>query len=244
MRHVFPDEKIESYNDAIGCVLNACTPDPARRNVLVAHQFVAGAACCESEDVSVGGVDSVDASLFDGFDYVALGHLHSPQKVGRDTLRYCGTPLKYSFSEAHQHKSITFVDLGEKGCVDISTEPLTPLHDLREVRGSYLELTDRRTYEGTATDDYLHITLTDEQDVPDALARLRVIYPNLMQLDYDNQRTRRQQEICAPERTESISPLEHLAAFYQLQNNQPLTAEQTAFCQALIEEIWKEGDTV
>ena len=107
-----------------------------------------------------------------------------------------------------------------------------------------MELTDRSRYEGTAVDDYLHITLTDEQDVPDALARLRVIYPNLMQLDYDNQRTRQQQEICAPERTESISPLEHLAAFYQLQNNQPLTAEQTAFCQALIEEIWKEGDTL
>ena len=107
-----------------------------------------------------------------------------------------------------------------------------------------MELTDRRNYDGTAVDDYLHITLTDEQDVPDALARLRVIYPNLMQLDYDNQRTRQQQEICAPERTESISPLEHLAAFYQLQNNQPLTAEQTAFCQALIEEIWKEGDTL
>lgn len=192
----------------------------------------------------MGGVDSVDAALFDAFDYVALGHLHSPQKVGRETLRYCGTPLKYSFSEAGQHKSATFVELGAKSEVHITTAPLTPRHDLRGLRGSYMELTDRSRYEGTAVDDYLYITLTDEQDVPDALARLRVIYPNLMQLDYDNQRTRQQQEICAPERTESISPLEHLAAFYQLQNNQPLTAEQTAFCQALIEEIWKEGDTL
>ena len=179
-----------------------------------------------------------------GFDYVALGHIHRPQKVGREALRYCGTPLKYSFSEAGQRKSATFVELGAKGEVHITTAPLTPRHELRGLRGSYMELTDRRCYEGTAVDDYLHITLTDEQDVPDALARLRVIYPNLMQLDYDNQRTRQQQEISAPERTESISPLEHLAAFYQLQNNQPLTAEQTAFCQALIEEIWKEGDTV
>ena len=186
----------------------------------------------------------VDAALFDAFDYVALGHLHSPQKVGRETLRYCGTPLKYSFSEAGQRKSATFVELGAKGEVHITTAPLTPRHELRGLRGSYMELTDRRCYEGTAVDDYLYITLTDEQDVPDALARLRVIYPNLMQLDYDNQRTRQQQEISAPERTESISPLEHLAAFYQLQNNQPLTAEQTAFCQKLIEEIWKEGDTV
>ena len=225
-------------------MLNFCTPDPARRNVLVAHQFVAGAAVCESEEPSVGGVDSIDVSLFEGFDYVALGHLHSPQKVGRDTVRYAGSPLKYSFSEAHQHKAALFVTLGEKGSVRFEAAPLTPRHDLRELRGSYMELTDRRNYDGTAVDDYLHITLTDEQDVPDALARLRVIYPNLMQLDYDNQRTRQQQEICAPERTESISPLEHLAAFYQLQNNQPLTAEQTAFCQELIEEIWKEGDTV
>lgn len=242
VRHVWPDEPVESYNDALACVLRHCKPDPAHRSVLVAHQFVAGAVCCESEEVSVGGVDSVDAGLFDGFDYVALGHLHSPQKVGRDTVRYCGTPLKYSFSEARQHKSATFVELGPKGEVSITTAPLTPKHDLREVRGSYMELTDRRKYAGTATDDYLHITLTDEQDVPDALARLRVIYPNLMRLDYDNLRTRQDQEITAPERTENITPLEHFAAFYQLQNNQPLTAEQADFCQQLIEDIWKEGE--
>ena len=242
VRHVWPDEPVESYNDALACVLRHCPPDPAHRSVLVAHQFVAGAACCESEEVSVGGVDSVDTSLFDAFDYVALGHLHSPQKVGRDAVRYCGTPLKYSFSEADQHKSATFVEFGLKGEVSITTAPLTPKHDLREVRGSYMELTDRRNYDGTAVDDYLHITLTDEQDVPDALARLRVIYPNLMRLDYDNLRTREDQEITAPERAESITPLEHFSAFYQLQNNQPLTAEQAAFCQQLIEEIWKEGE--
>lgn len=242
VRHVWPDEPVETYNDALACVLRHCPPDPEHRSVLVAHQFVAGAACCESEEVSVGGVDSVDASLFDAFDYVALGHLHSPQKVGRDTVRYCGTPLKYSFSEARQHKSACFVELGPKGEVSITTAPLTPKHDLREVRGSYMELTDRRRYADTAVDDYLHITLTDEQDVPDALARLRVIYPNLMRLDYDNLRTREDQQITAPERAESITPLEHFSAFYQLQNNQPLTAEQAAFCQQLIEEIWKEGE--
>ena len=242
VRHIYPDEPIESYNDALGCVLRRCAPDPARRSVLVAHQFVAGAAACESEEPSVGGLDCVDAALFDGFDYVALGHLHSPQKVGRDTLRYCGTPLKYSFSEAHQHKSATFVELGPKGEVTLSTAPLTPKHDLRELRGSYMELTDRRSYAGTATDDYLHITLIDEQDVPDALARLRVIYPNLMRLDYDNLRTRTQADLDAPAQTEQKTPLEHFAAFYALQNNQPLSAEQAAFCQQLIETLWKEED--
>ena len=242
VRHIYPDEPIESYSDALGCVLRRCAPDPARRSVLVAHQFVAGAAACESEEPSVGGLDCVDAALFDGFDYVALGHLHSPQKVGRDTLRYCGTPLKYSFSETHQHKSATFVELGPKGEVTLSTAPLTTKHDLRELRGSYMELTDRRSYAGTATDDYLHITLTDEQDVPDALARLRVIYPNLMRLDYDNLRTRTQADLDAPAQTEQKTPLEHFAAFYALQNNQPLSAEQAAFCQQLIETLWKEAD--
>ena len=207
VRHVFPDEKIESYNDAIGCVLNACAPDPARRNVLVAHQFVAGAAVCESEEPSVGGVDSIDVSLFEGFDYVALGHLHSPQKVGRDTVRYAGSPLKYSFSEAHQHKAALFVTLGEKGSVRFEAAPLT-----------------------------------DEQDVTDALARLRVIYPNLMRLDYDNRRTRAAETPDAAARAESKTPLEHFAAFYEAQNGQPLSDEQAAFCQSLIEDIWKEDE--
>ena len=245
VRHVWPEEPAEStqsYSDALGCVLRRCKRDPAHRSMLVAHQFVAGAAVCESEEPSVGGLDSVDVSLFEGFDYVALGHLHSPQKVGRDTARYCGTPLKYSFSEAGQQKSVTFVELGPKGSVSITTEPLTPLHDLRELRGSYMELADRRAYEGTATDDYLHITLTDEQDIPDALARLRVIYPNLMRLDYDNRRTREQQTVEGPARAEQQTPLEHFAAFYQLQNNQPLSEEQAAFCQQLIESIWKGED--
>ena len=210
--------------------------------MLVAHQFVAGAAVCESEEPSVGGVDSIDVSLFEGFDYVALGHLHSPQKVGRDTVRYAGSPLKYSFSEAHQHKAALFVTLGEKGSVRFEAAPLTPRHDLRELRGNYMELTDRRAYDGTPTDDYLHITLTDEQDVPDALARLRVIYPNLMRLDYDNRRTRAAETPDASARAESKTPLEHFAAFYEAQNGQPLSDEQAAFCQSLIEDIWKEDE--
>lgn len=242
VRHVFPEEKIESYNDALGCVLRACAPNPARRSVLVAHQFVAGASVCESEEPSVGGVDCIDAPLFDGFDYVALGHLHSPQKVGRDTIRYAGSPLKYSFSEVHQRKAALFVELGQKGEVALEEVPLHPRHELRELRGSYMELTDRRTYEGTAQDDYIHITLTDEQDVPDALARLRVIYPNLMRLDYDNLRTRAVQTADGTARAGSRTPLEHFAAFYEMQNGQPLSEQQAAFCQSLIAEIWKEDD--
>ena len=241
VRHVWPEERIDSYDDALACVLRHCPRDPAHRSILLCHQFVAGAAACESEEVSVGGLDSVNVHLFDGFDYVALAHLHSPQKVGRDTVRYCGTPLKYSFSEAGQQKSATFVEVGADGAA-VTTVPLTPRHELRQLRGSYMELTDRRSYADTAVDDYLHITLTDEQDIPDALARLRVIYPNLMRLDYDNRRTRENHCPDAPERTEAVTPLEYFAAFYQAQNNQPMTEEQAAYCQALIEEIWKEGE--
>ena len=242
VRRYFPETEIDSYTDALSAAVGAMQVDTSRRNVLLTHQFVTGAATSDSEELSVGGTDNVDGSVFDPFDYVALGHLHSPQKVGRDTLRYCGTPLKYSFSEASQHKSVTFVELGEKGSVTIAAEPLVPRHDLRELRGSYMELTDRRNYEGTAVDDYLHITLTDEQDIPEALARLRVIYPNLMRLDYDNRRTQTRQELDAPAKAEQKTPLEHFADFYQLQNNQPLTHEQAAFCQQLIESIWKEED--
>lgn len=242
VRHVFPDQEIGTYEEAVRTAVDHLDVDTGMRNVLVAHQFVTGAVRCESEEVSVGGLDQVGVSVFAPFDYVALGHIHGPQHVGRETVRYCGTPLKYSFSEASQHKSVTFVELGEKGSVAVAAEPLVPRHDLRELRGSYMELTDRRNYEGTAVDDYLHITLTDEQDIPEALARLRVIYPNLMRLDYDNRRTQTRQELDAPAKAEQKTPLEHFADFYQLQNNQPLTHEQAAFCQQLIESIWKEED--
>ena len=242
VRRCFPDETIESYTDALRVAIEQMEIDAGARNLLLTHQFVTGAARCESEELSVGGADHVDASVFDGFDYVALGHLHGPQSVGREYIRYCGSPLKYSFSEAKQQKSVTLVELAEKGQVQVRTVPLVPRHDLREIRGTYLAVTEKSFYDGTATDDYLHITLTDEQDVPDALARLRVIYPNLIRLDYDNRRTRAAETPDAAARAESKTPLEHFAAFYEAQNGQPLSDEQAAFCQSLIEDIWKEDE--
>ena len=242
VRHVWPDAPIESYNDALACVLDHCSPDPARRSVLVAHQFVAGAASCESEEPSVGGIDWVDASLFDKFDYVALGHLHSPQKVGRDTLRYCGTPLKYSFSEAKDRKSVTVVELAKKGTVSYQTIDLIPQHDLVELRGTYAELTLKSFYEGTTwPEDYTHITLTDEEDIPDAIGKLRTVYHRLMKLDYDNRRTRSSVEISGATDIESKSPLELFSDFYELQNNQPMNPEQFEYMKSLIEKTW-EGE--
>lgn len=242
VRRCFPEREIETYTDAVAAAVEAMDVDPAARNVLVTHQFVTGAARCESEEVSVGGADNVDASVFDGFDYVALGHLHGPQTVGRETVRYCGTPLKYSFSEAHHKKSVTVVELGEKGTVTVRTVPLTPRRDLAELRGTYEDVTRRDFYEGNGyQDSYVHITLTDEEDVPDALGKLRLIYPYLMKLDYDNQRTHAAGVGDEGGDLQRKSPMELLEEFYELQNGQPMGQEQRQFARQLMERIW-EGD--
>ena len=240
VRHAFPEEEIGDYTDAVRTVIRHMNPDPSVRNVLVAHQFVTGAERSDSEDVSVGGMDNVDASVFELFDYVALGHIHGPQRIGRETVRYCGTPLKYSFSERNHVKSVTVVTLSEKGRTEIRTVPRIPLHDMREIRGTYEELTLRKNWEGTATEDYLHVILTDENDVPDAMARLRVIYPNIMKVDYDNQRTRTASLTGLAEETERKSEMELFEEFYAGQNGQPLSGEQRSFAEALLEKLKEE----
>lgn len=241
VRRFFPDAEINSYTDAVRLAVENMQINSAERNIIITHQFVTGAAVCESEELSVGGSDNVDASVFDGFDYVALGHIHGPQKIGRDTLRYCGTPLKYSFSEANHKKSVTVVEVGEKGSINIRTVPLVPLRDMREIKGSYLDITNKASYQNTNTEDYVHITLTDEEDIPDAIGKLRVIYPNLMKLSYDNKRTRHSGVVGRAENAEEKSPLQLFAEFYEKQNNQPLSEEQNKLIEALIENIW-EGE--
>ena len=231
-----PSKLPESYNEAVRAVVERMEVDADQRNILVAHQFVTGASRCESEETAVGGLDNVDADLFDAFDYVALGHIHSPQHVGRDTLRYCGTPLKYSFSEAEQEKSVTVVELREKGEGELRQIPLTPLRDMRRIRGTYMEVMDRNFYQGTNREDYVQITLTDEEDVPDGLQRLRKVYPNLMRLVYDNARTRQSREVGAAEELERKSELELFSDFYVLQNNQTMSAKQTELVRQLIQE--------
>lgn len=238
VRRFFPDREIDSYNDAVAVAVEAMNVDGSVRNVLVTHQFVTGAARCDSEEVSVGGTDNVDAAVFEPFDYVALGHIHNPQQVGRETVRYCGTPLKYSFSEAGHEKSVTVVELGPKGETSIRTAPLTPLRDLVELRGTYEEVTLRDFYEaGNYRNCYVHITLTDEEDIPDAVGKLRLVYPFLMKLDYDNRRTRAGGLIDDGETVRQQSPMELLEAFYEQQNGQPMGEEQRAFARDLLESI-------
>lgn len=231
------DNPPESYQEAVKLAVERMKVDSTKRNVLVAHQFVTGAGRCESEEVVVGGLDNVDAEVFQAFDYVALGHIHSPQWVGRETVRYCGTPLKYSFSEAEQEKSVTVVELGEKGRVELRTIPLIPLHDMRKISGTYMEVTARSFYQDINREDYVQVTLTDEEDIHDGLKKLRIIYPNLMRLGYDNHRTRQNRELGAVQDMEQKSELELFGEFYAQQNNQPMSAEQTAFVRGLIEGI-------
>lgn len=238
VRRWFPDADIESYTDAVAEAVAHMDIDTAARNVLVTHQFVTGGARSGSEELSVGGTDNVDSGVFAPFDYVALGHLHGAQHIGRETIRYAGSPLKYSFSEARQHKSVTVVTLGEKGDVQVRTVALTPLRELREIRGSYDELTARSFYEHTTyRSDYLHLILTDEQDVFDAMSRLRTIYPYLMTLDYDNARTRAAGGMSVPAETERRTPLELFEALYQRQNHQPMSEVQRAYIAQLMEQI-------
>ena len=243
VRRYFPDEEISSYTDAIKVgLIDRVKLDNDNRNVLITHQFVTGASRSESEDISVGGSDNVDANVFSDFDYVALGHIHGPQNIGRETIRYCGTPLKYSFSEAKHEKSVTVLELLDKGQVKFKYIPLIPQRDMRELRGTYMEITNKENYEGTNVYDYVHITLTDEDDIPDALAKLRSIYPNLMKLDYDNKRTKSNMTYIEADSVESKAPIDLFSEFYEKQNNQDMNEEQKKLMEELIEGIWEDKE--
>ena len=245
VRHCLPPteaEQVTTYHEALRCAVERLNINAAERNVLVAHQFVTGAQTAGSEAVNVGGVDNIGAEVFAAFDYTALGHIHRAQNVGSERVRYSGTPLKYSFAEWQQEKSVTLVELGEKGSVSVTALPLAPLRDLRKLRGSYEELMSKDFYDELPKDsdgllrDFYHLTLTDEEDVPDAVQKLRSVYKNLLQLEYDNKRTRTDNAIEGAERVVEKSPLELMEEFYQLQNNQALSEKQRVYLQGLLEK--------
>lgn len=238
VRRFYPDDPTDTYTQALSAAVGHMDIDERQRNILVTHQFVTGAARSDSEELCVGGADNVDSAVFQVFDYVALGHIHSPQHCGSEKVRYCGTPLKYSFSEVKDQKSVTVAELKEKGNLTIRTVPLKPLRELVELRGTFAELTDKSFYEHTTWQtDYTHLTLTDEEDIPDAIGKLRLIYQGLMKLDYDNARTRSNGEITGAEVQRARSPLELFADFYALQNNRPMTQEQLVFVEELLSRM-------
>lgn len=244
VRSFFPDVEIEDYTDALRTIIEDLQVDTSRRNVVLAHQFVTVAGAlpetCDSEQLSVGGLDRVDGSVFSPFDYTALGHLHGPQRVGSETIRYAGSPLKYSFSELHQKKSVMVAELREKGETEIRQIPLQPRREMIELRGTFEEILAEARQKGEPQTDYYHMILTDETDVVDALSRLREYYPNIMLLDYDNRRTRSQKEVEQLDRVEERTPGELFAALYEQQNGQEMDSDRKEYLDGLIREIWEE----
>ena len=242
VRYWAGDDSIKTYDDAVRYAVGKMEVDPSRRNIILAHQFITNAERSDSEEVSVGGVENVDASVFDAFDYVALGHLHRPQSCSRKTVRYSGSPLKYSFSEVKDKKGIVVVELGKKGDVQLDTIPLEPLHDWHDLRGTYDELTAKSFWDGTPyRDDFVRVTLTDEEDIPDALGKLRAVYHNLMELQYDNKRTRSgMTTVGGAEKVHEKTPQELFSELYEKQNGQPMSDDQEAFLKGLVESIWED----
>lgn len=239
VRRYFPDKEINTYTDAVKLAVSQMNIDEKGRNILITHQFVTGAVLSESESIMVGGTDNVESYVFDSFDYVALGHIHRPQNIG-EKIRYCGTPLKYSQSEINHIKSVTIVDIAEKGNLEISVVPLKPLHEMREIKGTYNEITLYDNYINTNLEDYVFITLTDEEDEPDAISKLRTIYPNLMKLEYDNTRTRNSAFLSEVEKIENKSETELLSEFFENQNGKEMSAEQLEYAEKLLEQIKEE----
>lgn len=239
----FADEEVSSYQRAVEIAIEKMNADASARNLLIAHQFVTNGGNepekCESEEINVGGIENVDATTFSAFDYVALGHIHRGQQVSRPSIRYCGSPLKYSFSEINHKKSVTVVELKNKGNVEISTIELTPKTGMSMLKGTFEELTASEYYTGKDfKNHFVSITLTDEQDVPEAFGRLRNVYPNLLDLKYDNHRTRCKAVAAEDAEVENLKPIEILQKIYREQNGEEMTAEMEEFVKPLIEKIW------
>ena len=240
VRRFFPE--VETYQEAVEAIINHSNIDKSERNILVAHQFITSGDSiperCDSESVSLGGLDNIDAYVFEAFDYVALGHLHGAQRIGRDTVRYAGSPIKYSFSEAKHIKSVTMIEFGEKAVVTFSKIPLEPIRDMREIKGPIAALIDIKNYSQGNTLDYIHATLTDEEEIYDAIGQLRSVYPNIMRLDFENSRTKWNADSkMAAVDVEQRSAMELFEDFYENQNNIPMSVTQRDIMQRLFEEM-------
>lgn len=220
VRHYFPEEKIESYEDAIRVILEKAEIDPKERNIILAHQFVAGKGTdpelAGSEgmgSLNVGQVEKIGYDCFDAFDYAALGHIHSPQKVGREEVRYSGSPLKYSLSEVNNKKSVPLVTMGEKGVIEIELLPLKPLRDLRHLKGKREKLLAAENI--VEKDDFIYITLTDEEFINDAMGIFQQYYPNTVKIDYENSHTKELRDLNLAEFAEERSLEDILSDFYE-----------------------------
>lgn len=237
VRRFFPDRTIETYEDAVRAVLENSPVDERNVNILLAHQFITGGAVCDSEEFSVGGLDSISSDVFAAFDYVALGHLHQPQHCGRETVRYAGSPLKYSLSEEKQTKSFTVVDVRGKGSISIEEIPIQLPHDVRTVRDRLAVLMS-----GERTEDYVRCVITDEDPPPDARMMLRSNFPRMLRFAVENSRVRLDREVFPEEKPEQRTPLAMFTDFFMHQNNgTPPSEEQLALAAEIFAQLQEEA---
>ena len=244
IRELF-NEDITDYNDTIKYILNRENLNKEEINILMAHQFVTYQntypETCESENINIGTLDNIDASLFFDFDYVALGHIHGPQRIGKDTIRYSGTMLKYSFSEINHKKSLVLINI-ENNELSYELIPLKPLRDLREIKGPINELIKKENYQDTNTDDYIKAIITDEEPGYEPLARIRSVYPNTLKLEIRNSKTElNNHELEKIEKLKEKSVLELFNDFYKYQNNIDMNNEEEKIIKSIIKEQ-EEGE--
>lgn len=237
VRQHFEDEEVDSFESAVKFVIENANIDYSKRNIILSHQFITGSTTDGSEELIIGGLDNISSEIYNQFDYTALGHIHRVQSAGCEKIRYSGTPLKYSFSEANHNKSVTIVEVFEKGNIKITPVSLKPLRDLRCVKGKYSDIINSVTDD--ITQDFIKVTLTDEYDIPDAVMSLRSIFPNILSLDYDNSRTRAISDINDLNTQTILSPFEMFESLYKTQFGTPLEEEQEEILKTLIENIWE-----
>lgn len=237
VRAFYPDESITNYEEAVAAVLAHSPIDPSKRNVLVCHQLITGSCKSGSEAMSVGGVENIPADLFDDFDYVAMGHIHGAQRAGRETMRYCGSPLAYDVSEAGRQKSVTIVDLLEKGDSDVRQIPLKPLRNVVAVKGKFHDLMQRER-----TDDFVGVIITDETVIPDARLLLRTVFPNMIAFGVENSVVKTEEVVNRQENMEEKSPLELFDEFFRQRNGENgMTPEQESIMRAIFEKAEAES---
>lgn len=239
VRRYLPEEEktaITSYHEVVKVAVSKVELNKDEVNILVAHQYITGSERCESEEISIGGMDNVGADVLEDFDYVALGHIHGPQNItNHPKMRYCGTPLKYSFSECNQTKSITVLDIVD-GEVKISTEPFKILRDLVKLSGKFVDMMDSATIQKYG-EQYVHITLTDEEEIINVLSKMRAHYHRLCYLDFDNSRTKHFE---VGKADVEQSPFEIISNFYAQRRGQEMTDVQKEFIEKLLEDIQEE----
>ena len=241
VRNFFAGREIESYEDALKLIFENAKIDYNARNVLVSHQYYTKAGLTlvrsESELDPVGGLDAIDPTLIEQFDYAALGHLHGAQSAGAAHIRYAGSPVKYSLSEWRQEKSVSFVELNEKGNIKLRNLPLTPIRDMREIKGEIDKLMSDGVSSLANKEDYLRVILTDEEEIIDPLGKLRSVYPNIMSLDFENNRTSIDADAITSntEQIEKLSPFDLFTEFFLEAQGSTMTSEQTKIVRELLD---------